>query len=179
MGINSAGLLFDSYVTQDEANAMTPIERAIGLPQRLVIDAPPSDIDDFAFKYSKENDLNDTTNDGSENAAINITSVQPYNGIVDDVYKKDGFYNVKARLDGDVEISTKTVTATCINEGIQLDNPKRANIVTGTVNVPQNGLLYLPIPSLRFLLRRLYFITAFFAFCLLAKHRRKQRGETP
>lgn len=46
----------------------------------------------------------------------------------------------------DVNISSKTVASTYINEEIQLDNPKRGNIVTGTVNAQKNSLLYLPIP---------------------------------
>ena len=50
-GIDSAGLLFDSYITQAEADNMTFDDRAIGLSTRLVIENPLSNIDDFALKY--------------------------------------------------------------------------------------------------------------------------------
>ena len=222
-GINSAGLFFDSYVTQEKADEMTFDERAMGLGTRLVIDDPAENIDEFALKYSDDNNLNNKFS-----SAIISDSFSMYNGSIDNVELTDSGYNVQATMntndsnlifglntdiinnrndstqitfnlkdnsfvndivyldfDGawkeipvthqnvnnewqytlivpqtatalalrgqtacqyDVNISSKTVASTYINEGIQLDNPKRGDIVTGTVNAQKNSLLYLPIP---------------------------------
>lgn len=223
MGINSAGLFFDSYVTQEKADEMTFDERAIGLGTRLVIDDPAENIDEFALKHSDDNDLNNNLP-----SAIISDSFSMYNGSIDNVELTDAGYHVRATMntndsnlnfalnsdiinnrkdstqitfklkdnsfvknivyldfDGawkeipvtpqnvsnewqytlivpqtalglalcvnqpcelDVTVSSKTVASTYINEGIKLDNPKRGNLVTGTVNAQKNSLLYLPIP---------------------------------
>lgn len=227
-GINSAGLLFNSYVTQKEADEMSHVERALGLATRLIINNPAENIDDFAVKYSKDSDANDSTKTEVKNAVVVDNSFSMYNGVIDNVEITDDGYNVKATMntnasnlifsvktdiinnrknssqvtfrlkdnsfvnnivyfDADngwkeisvtpqnvngeweytfmipqtasalaicgktqcqyeVNISSKTVTSTYVNEGIQLDNPKRGNIVSGTVNAQKNSLLYLPIP---------------------------------
>ena len=230
LGVYSAALLFDSYITKAEADEMSIGDRAIGMATRLIIDEPAEDIDGFALKYSKETDMNDNMDGSNKNIAINIGSVQSYDGTLKDVFKTADGYNIKAKLnsdgsnlnfainteilnnsrtsaqvtfrlkdnavlknfvycdgadyvwkeisilepkiDGDekvytfiipqtatalalcvnqsceldVNISTKTVTATYVNEGIQLDNPKRGSTITGTVTAQKNSLLYLPIP---------------------------------
>lgn len=222
-GINSAGLFFDSYVTQEKADEMTFDERAIGLGTRLVIDDPAENIDEFALKHFDDNDLNNNFP-----SVIISDSFLMSNGSIDNVELTDAGYNVRATMntndsnlvfglntdiinnrndstqitfklkdnsfvknivyldfDGvwkeipvtpqnvnnewqytlivpqtatalalcgqtacqyDVNISSKTVASTYINEGIKLDNPKRGNTVTGTVNAQKNSLLYLPIP---------------------------------
>lgn len=225
--IDSAGLFFDSYITQDEADEMSFNERALGMATRLIVDEPSSyDLDNYAIKYSVDN--NEYHNDKA--IAVNFDSVQPFNGTIDSFSQTGESYNIKATLDGDgsnitfslntdilnnsknavqikfklkdnralknfvycdnsdntwkeipnlmpqtdngenvytfiipqtafglalcvnqsceldVTVSSKTVASTYINEGIKLDNPKRGNTVTGTVNAQKNSLLYLPIP---------------------------------
>lgn len=232
--LDSAGLLFDSYITQAEADDMTFNERALGMANRLIIDAPPSEINDFAVKSSELEGAeteNTTGHFNSDEPAFDMNGAIAYMGEITgistadnkgyisadfekedsnitfplnttiinnsksatqitfrlnqtDIVKKFAYYDisetwkdipkvdpiiaedeeeavytftipqtathlalcVNESCEVDAVVSTKTVTATYVNEGIQLDNPKRGNIITGTVETENNRLLYLPIP---------------------------------
>lgn len=233
-GLDSAGLLFDSYITQAEADDMTFNERALGMANRLIIDAPPSEINGFAVKSSELEGAeteNTTGHFNSDEPAFDMNGAIAYMGEITgistadnkgyisadfekedsnitfplnttiinnsksatqitfrlnqtDIVKKFAYYDisetwkdipkvdpiiaedeeeavytftipqtathlalcVNESCEVDAVVSTKTVTATYVNEGIQLDNPKRGNIITGTVETENNRLLYLPIP---------------------------------
>lgn len=105
-GINSAGLLFDSYITQEEADKMTFGERALGMATRLVVDKAAQNIGQFAEKYSVNKDENSTVKEQPKNneddifnKTVDIDTVLPYLGTVDEVSETKEGYNVKATMD--------------------------------------------------------------------------------
>lgn len=101
-GLNSAGLFFDSYIGQDEADLMSFNNRIFGLGTRLVLDNPVSNIDDFAAKYSEDSDTIhniieiSNNNEPIKNRGIDIESLLPYQGVISDVSENMDGYNVKA-----------------------------------------------------------------------------------
>lgn len=101
-GLNSAGLFFDSYIGQDEADLMSFNNRIFGLGTRLVLDNPVSNIDDFAAKYSEDSDTIhniieiSNNNEPIKNRGIDIESLLPYQGVISDASDNMDGYNVKA-----------------------------------------------------------------------------------
>lgn len=108
MGINSAGLLFDSYITREEAKKDSAGTKALGMATRLILDDPVQNINTFASKLSSDKFPNSVFKEKSKNNAediindiLNIDSVLPYAGTVYEVTETEDGYNIQAEMDGE------------------------------------------------------------------------------
>lgn len=97
MGIDSAGLFFDRYITEDNADEISFSDRQIGMAYRLVLDNPPSDVLEYAA-LSEDNDM-------VKNIAIDVASIGAWQGTVKDVYKNSS---------GDIAIKTISEKSTSL-----------------------------------------------------------------
>lgn len=95
LGLNSAGLLFDSYVTQEDADKMSFYERSLGMSQRLILDSPLENIGDYAKYYTQE----EPSQNLGEAVYANNTSV--YLGEVKSINMMNNKYDISIITESD------------------------------------------------------------------------------
>lgn len=108
-GLESAGLLFDNYVTQQEADEMTFNERAAGIPTQLILDNPPENIDDFASRSSDNSSY--VSNKLDNTNVVDETSIITYFSNVESVSHLGETVKVTANFeqeDSNVALPLKT-----------------------------------------------------------------------
>lgn len=98
LGIDTAALLFDSYVTQESADQMSFNERAIGMPTRLIIDAPPQNIDNYAMECFREKKINEFKEE-FDNIAFDADAITAYIGNITDKNVTNNQYHIRAILE--------------------------------------------------------------------------------
>lgn len=113
-GLESAGLLFNNYITQDDADDMSFSERALGMATRIILDNPPDNIGDYAAEQPEQ----DTSQD-----AINIAASGAWLGQLKCIGSKDGKYDMTVNLDD----ATSTVSF-ALNPDIINDSKKATQI---------------------------------------------------
>lgn len=113
-GLESAGLLFDNYITQKDADAMSFSERTLGMATRIILDNPPDNIGDYAAEQPEQ----DTSRD-----AINIAGSSAWLGQLKCIGLEDGKYDMTVNLDS----ATSTVSF-ALNTDIINDSKKATQI---------------------------------------------------
>ncbi len=115
LGLNSAGLLFDSYTTQEEADSMSFYDRYFGMGKRLILDAPSENIDNYAAKISSQVPVY------YDNLALYAASSSAYMGNITSVDLRDNKYYLSALNSDD---GTPMNVVTPLNTNIISDNAK-------------------------------------------------------
>lgn len=111
MNLDSAGLLFDSYITQEEADQMSFNDRAIGLAERLIVNTPPADIEDYAVKYT----VGEVSNDSGK-PVFDVNGATAYMGSVNSWDMSGNTYYISADFLSDGSNITIPLDTEIIND---------------------------------------------------------------
>lgn len=156
-GINSAGLLFDNYITQSEADNLSLYDRQLGLGTRLIIDNPPQNINSFASIYTEPEDEQDfaTIYENQEptlkylseldNSIISIDSVIAENGTINNAEVRDGKYDIHASMNDEnssVIMPLDTVISKDSNKSTNITvSLGNSNVLKSFAYLDKNGVL--------------------------------------
>lgn len=92
--IDSAGFLFNEYISQNEADQMTSFDRQINMGNRLIIDNPPDDISNYSLSPSVDNSVIDPSVIIPDGMWVNTNNISPKIE-----QNNDGTYNIEFNSD--------------------------------------------------------------------------------